>query len=90
MDCSLPGSSVHEILQARMLESVAGPFPRGSSQPGIEARSPRLQVVCLPSEPPGKNSFTLKKKKIVPFKIKLFVTDEADSFFSIIWNFLES
>ena len=26
MDCSLPGSSVHEILQARVLEQVAMPF----------------------------------------------------------------
>ena len=33
MDCSLPGSSVHRILQARMLEWVAIPFSRGSSQP---------------------------------------------------------
>ena len=33
MDCSLPGSSVHEILQARILEWVAFPFSRGSSQP---------------------------------------------------------
>ena len=33
MDCSLPGSSVHEILQARILEWVAIPFSRGSSQP---------------------------------------------------------
>ena len=33
MDCSLPGSSVHEILQARTLEWVAMPFSRGSSQP---------------------------------------------------------
>ena len=32
MDCSLPGSSVHGILQARILESVAMPFSRGSSQ----------------------------------------------------------
>ena len=31
--CSLPGSSVHEILQARILERVAIPFFRGSSQP---------------------------------------------------------
>ena len=31
MDCSLPGSSVHEILQARMLEWVAISFSRGSS-----------------------------------------------------------
>ena len=33
MDCSLPGSSVHGILQARILEWVDIPFPRGSSQP---------------------------------------------------------
>ena len=33
MDCSLPGSSVHGILQARILEWVAVPFSRGSSQP---------------------------------------------------------
>ena len=33
MDCSLPGSSVHGILQARILEWVAFPFSRGSSQP---------------------------------------------------------
>ena len=32
MDCSLPGSSVHGILQARILERVAIPFSRGSSQ----------------------------------------------------------
>ena len=33
MDCSLPDSSVHGTLQARILESVAIPFSRGSSQP---------------------------------------------------------
>ena len=33
MDCSLPGSSVHGILQVRMLEWVAISFSRGSSQP---------------------------------------------------------
>ena len=33
MDCSLPGSSVHGILQARIQEWVAIPFSRGSSQP---------------------------------------------------------
>ena len=31
MDCSLPGSSVHGIFQARILERVALPFSRGSS-----------------------------------------------------------
>ena len=33
MDCSPPGSSVHGILQARILERVAIPFSRGSSGP---------------------------------------------------------
>ena len=33
MDCSPPGSSVHGILQARILEWVAIPFSRGSSWP---------------------------------------------------------
>ena len=33
MDCSLPGSSVHGILQAKILEWVAISFSRGASQP---------------------------------------------------------
>ena len=33
MDCILPGSSVHGILQARILEWVVMPSSRGSSQP---------------------------------------------------------
>ena len=33
MDCSLPGSSVHGILQARILEWAARRFSRGSSRP---------------------------------------------------------
>ena len=41
-------------LQARILEWVAFPFSRGSSQPRVEPRSPALQVDSLPAEPPGK------------------------------------
>ena len=33
MDCGLPGSSVHGILQARILEWIAIPFSRGSFWP---------------------------------------------------------
>ena len=56
VDCSLPGSSVHGIFQARILEWVAISFSRGSSRP-----KDRTQVSCtaadsLPSEPPGKFS----------------------------------
>ena len=36
IDCSPPGSSVHGISQAKMLEWVNIPFSRGSSGPGIE------------------------------------------------------
>ena len=41
MDCSPPGSSVHGILQVRVLEQVAMPFSRGSSQPRDQS-----QVSC--------------------------------------------
>jgi len=46
--------TVHGILQARILEWVAVPFSRGSSNPGIEPWSPVLQVDSLPTEPQGK------------------------------------
>ena len=43
MDCNLPGSSVHGILQARIPEWVAIRFSRGSSQP----RDQTPQVSCI-------------------------------------------
>ena len=46
--------TVHGILKARILEWVAFPFSRESSQPGIEPRSPALQADSLPAEPEGK------------------------------------
>ena len=54
MDYSLPGSSVHGILQARLLEWVAIPFSRGSSQPRDQTTVSALQADSLLSEPPGK------------------------------------
>ena len=49
MDYSLPGFSVHGILQARILERVAIPFSRDLPDPGIEPRSSALQAIlyCL-------------------------------------------
>ena len=55
MDCSLPGSSVHGIAQARTLVWVAVLFSSASSQPKIEPRSHTLQADSLLSEPPGKS-----------------------------------
>ena len=54
MDCSPPGSSVHRILQARILEWVAFPSPGDLPDPGIEPGSPSLQADSLLSKPPGK------------------------------------
>ena len=46
--------TVHGILQARILEWVAFPFSRGSSQPADQPSSPKFKVVSLPAEPQGK------------------------------------
>ena len=60
MDCSPPGSSVHEIFQARILEWITISFSRGSSQP-----RDGTQVSCtagrffLPTELQGKPIYTI-------------------------------
>ena len=46
--------TVYGILQARILEWVAVPSSRDLSNPGIEPRSPALQLDSLPAEPQGK------------------------------------
>ena len=51
--CSPPGSFVHWIFPARILEWGAILFSRVSSNPRIEPRSPALQADSLPSEQPG-------------------------------------
>ena len=42
MDCSPPGSSVHGISQARILECVGISSSRGSSRPRDQTQSPAL------------------------------------------------
>ena len=54
VDCSPPVSSVHGVLQTRILEWGAIPFSRDHPNPGIKLGSPVLQADSLPSEPPGK------------------------------------
>ena len=60
MNCRPPGSSVHGILQARILKWLAMPSSRGSSQPRdqtcISLHFLRWQVGSLPLVPPGKPS----------------------------------
>ena len=57
MYCSLPGSSVHGILQAIVLEWIAISFSRGSSQPRTRTWVSHIvdftHIVALPPEPLG-------------------------------------
>ena len=54
MDCTLPGSSVRGILQARILEWVAISSSKGSSRPRDQARSPALASGFSATEALGK------------------------------------
>ena len=54
MGCSPPGSSLHGILQAGILEWVAFPPPGGLPNPGIEPGSPALSGAFFSTEPCGK------------------------------------
>ena len=65
MVCSLPGSSVHGISQARILDWVVISFSRDIPNPGIKPTSPSLACGFFTTEPPGKPNIkhTLKFKK---------------------------
>ena len=54
MGCSPPGSSVHGISQARILEWVAFPSPGDLPNPGVESKSPASSGGFFTTEPPGK------------------------------------
>ena len=57
MDCSLPGSSVHDIFQVRILEWLPFPIPRDLPDLGIEPlsfASPALAGEFFTTVPPGK------------------------------------
>ena len=68
MNCNLPGSSVHGILQARTLEWVAMPFLRRSSKPGSKALSQAslaLATRFVTTAPTGKPLNVLGEVKIL-------------------------
>ena len=72
-DCSRPGSSVHGILQARVLEQLPFPPLGYLPDPGTEPSSPvspALQADSLPTEPPGKLLTILVLKCMVPKRWK--------------------
>ena len=59
MNCSLPGFSIYEIFQARILEWGAFPPPGDLPDPGIQLTSPAAPSIageCFTPEPAGKSS----------------------------------
>ena len=71
VDYSPPGSSVHEIFQARILEWVAISFSRGE---GIEPGSPALQADSLPTE---------LLSSVSAFAVRIFEMALRDKVFSV-------
>ena len=74
MDCSLQGSSVHRILQPRILEWVAIPFSRGSSWPrdqtGVFCTAGRFFTIWTtrevhPSTDMGSQDFVKRKMQVI-------------------------
>ena len=53
IDCSPPGSSVHGILQARILECIVIPFSRGPSRPRSGTRVSCIAGRFFTTEPSG-------------------------------------
>ena len=71
--------TVHGILQARILEWVAFPFSRGSSQPRDPTQiglDPTLQADSLPSEPKGKPEKTGVRS--LTLLQQIFLTQESN------------
>ena len=67
MDRGPPGSSVHGILQARILEWIALPSSRGSSHlrdQTLSPMSPAFRADSLPTEPPRKGHRVILGHKI--------------------------
>ena len=62
MDCSLPGFSVHGIFQARILEWIAIPISKGTSQP----RDQTL-VSCIA----GKILYRLSYSEVIPIVVNI-------------------
>ena len=67
MDCSLPGSSVRGVFQARYWSGLPFSSPGDLPNPRIKPGSPTLQEDSLPFEPPGKPFLMSKMEQMREF-----------------------
>ena len=78
IDYSLPGSPVHGVPQARILEWIAIPCSRGSSWPRDQTQDSCMQEDSLLSEPPRPNTLYLCDWTCAGFMIpKFFVSPKS-------------
>ena len=75
MDCSLPGSSVHGILQARILEWVAISSPGDLLNPRIKPIPPPLADGFFTTKAPGKLSLTFRERLICGGQMRKYLLD---------------
>ena len=76
MDCSPPGFSVHEDSPGKNTGVDCYALLQGNlPNPGIEPRSPTLQVDSLPAEPQYSSTFILIMEALRGFPEGLCVTD---------------
>ena len=78
VDCSPPGSSVHGILQARILEWVAIPFSRRSYWPRDRTQISHISGRFLLSETPGKPQYIMP---LYSNKLELCVVIQSECIF---------
>ena len=79
MDCSLPRSSVHGILQTRILQWVAVPFSRGSSQPTDQTQISHIAGRFFTSWATG------KPEKMLPYLLTIPDGVESNTCPSALW-----
>ena len=79
VDCSPPGSSVHGILQARILEWVAISFSRGSSRPRDQTRVSRIAGRCF-------NLWATRDPLICPCKEWLLKSKNLERIFYLLYH----
>ena len=70
MNYSLPGSFVHGISQARILEWVAISFPRDLPSAGMECKPPALAGRFFTTEPPGESKVGWTSDLFICFRLE--------------------
>ena len=86
MDCSPPGSSVHGIFQARILEWVTMPFFRGSSWPRDWTHFSQYGVYHFKFSFVHLHTYVYRRKHTVLFSMSVCVCLVVSNFFVILWT----